>query len=234
MTQHGFLPHSAHWGAFLAQWRDGKLQVRPHPGDPDPNPLINNFPDALQHRARVTMPAVRRGWLERGPGPDPKRGGDDFVTMPWPQVLDLLARELQRVKNAHGPAAIFGGSYGWSSAGRFHHTQSQVHRFLNTVLGGYVRSVNSYSAGCAEVLLPHVFGSYEKAVRRNVTWEQVVGHTDVVLAFGGMALKNSRVAGGGVSRHIERDAMRRAAERGCRFVCVSPLRSDLPLSLIHI
>ncbi|ROZ76714.1 Asp-tRNA(Asn)/Glu-tRNA(Gln) amidotransferase GatCAB subunit C [Ramlibacter sp. WS9] len=202
--------------------------MRPHPGDPDPNPLIDNFPDALQHRARVAMPAVRRGWLERGPGPDSKRGRDEFVPMAWPQVLDLLARELQRVKSEHGPAAVFGGSYGWSSAGRFHHTQSQVHRFLNTVLGGYVRSVNSYSAGCAEVLLPYVFGSYEKVVRRNVTWEQVVDHTDVVLAFGGMALKNSRVAGGGVSRHIERDSMRRAAERGCRFVCVSPLRSDLP------
>ena len=51
-----------------------------------------------------------------------------------------------------------GGSYGWSSAGRFHHAQSQVHRFLNTAFGGYVRSVNSYSAGASAVILPHVDG----------------------------------------------------------------------------
>jgi len=49
-----------------------------------------------------------------------------------------------------------------------------------------------------------------------------------VLAFGGMALKNSRVASGGISRHVERDSMRAAAARGCRFVSISPLKSDLP------
>jgi biotin/methionine sulfoxide reductase len=43
-----------------------------------------------------------------------------------------------------------------------------------------------------------------------------------------MALKNSRVASGGVSRHVERDAMRAAAARGCRFVSISPLKGDLP------
>lgn len=43
MTSPTLHPHSAHWGAFFAGWVDGRLQVRPHPGDPDPNPLINTF-----------------------------------------------------------------------------------------------------------------------------------------------------------------------------------------------
>jgi biotin/methionine sulfoxide reductase len=224
----GLLPHSSHWGAFSARWADDRLTVRPHPSDPDPNPIIENFPTALRHRARVLRPVVRRGWLERGPGPDQKRGADDFVAVPWDEVLDRLAAELRRVEQQHGAGAIFGGSYGWSSAGRFHHAQSQVHRFLNTVLGGYVRSVNTYSAGASGVILPHVMGTMEQAARRNVTWEQIVEHTEVVLAFGGMALKNTRVASGGISRHIERDSMRAAAARGCRFVNISPLRGDLP------
>lgn len=221
-------PHSAHWGVFSAGWKDGALVVRPHPGDPDPNPLIENFTTAIHHRARVTTPMVRRGWLERGPGPDARRGEDGFVPMAWDEVLDRLATELRRVQREHGCEAIFGGSYGWSSAGRFHHAQSQVHRFLNTTLGGYVRSVNSYSAGASGPMLPHVIGTMEEVARRNVTWEQIVEHTDVVLAFGGMALKNSRVASGGISRHVERDSMRAAAARGCRFVSISPLKSDLP------
>jgi biotin/methionine sulfoxide reductase len=224
----GLQTHSAHWGVFRAAWRDGTLTVRPHPGDPDPNPLIDNATTALRHRARVTRPMVRHGWLEQGPGPDARRGRDEFVPMAWDEVLDRLAAELRRVKEAHGPEAVFGGSYGWSSAGRFHHAQSQVHRFLNTVLGGYVRSVNSYSAGASGVILPHVMGTMEQVARRNVTWEQIVEHSEVVLAFGGMALKNSRVASGGISKHVERDAMRAAAARGCRFVCISPLRGDLP------
>ena len=221
-------PHSAHWGVFSASWQDGVLTVRPHPSDPDPNPLIDNFTNALRHPVRVTTPMVRRGWLENGPGPDSRRGSDTFVPMPWEDVLDRLAAELVRVKEQHGANAVFGGSYGWSSAGRFHHAQSQVHRFLNTSLGGYVRSVNSYSAGASAVILPHILGSMDDVARRNVTWEQIVEHSDVVLAFGGMALKNSRVASGGISRHIERESMRQAAARGCRFISVSPLRTDLP------
>ncbi len=224
----GFRPHSAHWGVFSAGWRDGRLVVRPHPGDPDPNALLQNFPEALRHPVRVARPMVRRGWLERGPEPDDRRGRDEFVPLEWDRALDLLAAELARVRDAHGAKAIFGGSYGWSSAGRFHHAQSQVHRFLNTALGGYVRSVNSYSAGASAVILPHVLGPFEAVSRRNVTWDQVAEHSEVVITFGGMALKNNMVASGGISRHIERGAMRAARARGAAFILVSPLRADLP------
>ncbi len=222
------LPHSSHWGTFSAFWQDGRLVVRPHPGDPDPSPLLQNFPDSLRHPARIARPMVRRGWLENRRGPDPRRGSDTFVAMEWDAALDLLAAELGRVRDCYGPGAIFGGSYGWASAGRFHHAQSQVHRFLNTVLGGFVRSVNSYSAGASAVILPHILGPFEAVTRRNVTWEQVVAHTDTLVAFGGMAMKNNAVGSGGVSRHVERGAMRAAHESGTHFVLVSPLRSDLP------
>src|SRR6185437_4604372 len=223
-----FRPHTSHWGVFSARWSKGRLEVRPHPDDPDPNRIIENFPGALCHRARVAQPMVRRGWLERGPGPDDRRGRDEFVPLPWDKALDLLGAELRRVRDTHGPGAVFGGSYGWASAGRFHHAQSQIHRFLNVALGGYVKSVNSYSSGAASVIVPHVLGDYVNLTMHNVTWEQVADHTEIVLAFGGMALKNSMVAGGSVSRHVERGAMARAAERGCNFVLVSPLRADLP------
>ena len=224
-------PHSAHWGVFSASWRDGRLAVRPHPGDPDPNQLIQNFPSALRHSARIAQPFVRRGWLQRGPGADVRRGRDEFVPVTWDRVLDLLAAELTRVRDKHGLAAIFGGSYGWASAGRFHHAQSQLHRFLNTALGGYVRSVNSYSSGASEVILPHILGPLASITYRNVTWEQVVAHSDVVVAFGGMALKNSASAYNGTSRHIERGAMHAAHERGARFVLVSPMRDDFPANV---
>ncbi len=224
----GFLPHTSHWGVFSARFRDGALDVRPYRGDPDPNRVIDNFPAALRHRARIAQPMVRRGWLERGPGPDRRRGRDEFVPMEWDAVLDLLAAELRRVEGSVGARGIFGGSYGWSSAGRFHHAQSQVHRFLNTAMGGYVRSVNSYSSGASSVLMPHIIGNYDDVVKRNVSWEQLAEHSEIVIAFGGMALKNSMVAGGGVSEHVERGAMARAAARGCRFVLVGPLQADLP------
>lgn len=224
----GFRPHSSHWGVFSARMVDGQLEVKPHPDDPDPNGIIDNFPASLNHQARIAQPMVRRGWLEDGPGPDDRRGRDEFVAVSWETALDLLAAELRRVRDGAGPGAIFGGSYGWASAGRFHHAQSQIHRFLNIACGGYVGSVTSYSSGASQVLIPHIMGDYEGLTKRNVTWDQVAEHTDIVLAFGGMALKNAMVAGGGVSRHVERGAMQRAAERGCEFVLASPLRADLP------
>ena len=223
-----YRPHSSHWGAFSAA-RDGDgLLVRPHPADPDSSPMLANFTDTLRHRARVARPMVRRGWLERGPGPDAARGRDAFVAVAWDEVLDRLAAELTRVRDAHGAGAVFGGSYGWSSAGRFHHAQSQVHRFLNTTLGGYVRSVGSYSAGASTFLLPHILGPFTAVTRGGVTWEQIGAHTDTVVAFGGLPLRNMAVASGGVTRHIERAAIQAAASRGCRFVNISPLRADMP------
>jgi biotin/methionine sulfoxide reductase len=175
---------------------------------------------------------VRKSWLDgKAQGTRDFARDDfshDFVERSWDEVTSLLAADLARIRGDYGAGSVFGGSYGWSSAGRFHHAQSQVHRFLNMAFGGYVRSVNTYSAGASAVILPHIMGGYENHSRRNVSWDQIAEHTDIVLAFGGMALKNSAVASGGISRHIERDAMTRAAARGATFFCISPLRDDLP------
>jgi biotin/methionine sulfoxide reductase len=219
--------HSAHWGAFSARWNGEELAVAAYPGDPSPSPILGNFSTALRHKARILRPMVRKSWLDKTQ-PHQRTLDDPFVELPWGETLDLLAAELSRVHKNYGASAIYGGSYGWSSAGRFHHAQSQVHRFLNVAFGGYVRSVNSYSAGASAVILPHILGPYEAVSRRNVTWDQISEHTELVLAFGGMALKNSMVASGGISRHIERDAMRKAAQPGTIFHCISPLRDDLP------
>src|ERR1700760_2553922 len=149
------LPHFAHWGALSVTVEDGEVTgVHPHPDDPAPSPLHENFRDGLRS-GRVARPSIRTGWLEHGPGPDARRGVDRYVEVEWDTALDLAATELARVRDQHGNQAIFGGSYGWASAGRFHHSQSQLHRFLNC-LGGYTFSVNSYSTGCSETLVPHL------------------------------------------------------------------------------
>jgi biotin/methionine sulfoxide reductase len=91
---------------------------------------------------------VRKSYLEGGPGTArEKRGAEPFVQVRWDAALDLIARELARVKREHGNGSIFAGSYGWSSAGRFHHAQSQVHRFMNAI-GGYVAHVGTYARCC--------------------------------------------------------------------------------------
>ena len=224
------LPHSAHWGAFSVLVRDRELEILPHRHDPAPSALLGNIRASVSHKARVKQPMIRRGWLEDGPGPNHLRGVDEFVPVPWPEALDRVAAELDRVYTAHGPRAVFGGSYGWASAGRFHDAQHQLHRFLN-LAGGYVRSVNSYSSGAASVLLPHVIGPQAIVAGNNVSWDEMVAHSTLVLAFGGMALKNNDVGGGGTSQHIAKDRLTAARRRGVEFHLISPLRDDLPADL---
>jgi biotin/methionine sulfoxide reductase len=74
-------------------------------------------------------------------------GRDSFVEIDWQTALDLVAGELDRVRTDYGNQAIFAGCYGWASAGRFHHAQSQIHRFLNCI-GGYTKSVNTLQFCC--------------------------------------------------------------------------------------
>ncbi len=220
-------PHSSHWGAFSVLVQDRDIEVVPHPGDSDPSALLGNIPASVSHPARIARPMIRRGWLERGPGPDERRGRDEFVPVSWAEALDRTAAELRRVYDAHGPRAVYGGSYGWASAGRFHHAQSQLHRFLNFA-GGYVRSVNSYSSGAAAVILPHIIGPQAAVAGNNVSWAELVRESALVLAFGGMALKNNDVGGGGTSQHIARDNLAEARLRGVEFHLIGPLCDDLP------
>ena len=133
------LPHLSHWGAFSVTVDDDRITGVSRPsGRRRPVAAARQLPRRRSSGpARVARPAVRRGWLEHGPGPDERRGDDDFVEV----ELGRGARPRGR-RAAHGCAAehgnesIFGGSYGWASAGRFHHAQSQLHRFLNCI-GGY-------------------------------------------------------------------------------------------------
>jgi len=222
------LPHLSHWGAFRVTVEDDRIvDVDGHPDDPAPSPLLANYRDGIRHPARVARPAVRRGWLEHGPNPDSRRGADDFVEVGWDEALHLAGSELRRVCDVAGNEAIFGGSYGWASAGRFHHAQSQLHRFLNCI-GGYTASVNSYSLGASEVILPHVVGGAGDVLRKATTWKAILDHTELVVAFGGMNLKNAWVSPGGVTRHTLPASLEAAGRRGLAFELFSPLRSDLP------
>ncbi len=133
---------------------------------------------------------------------------------------------MERVRGAYGNGAIFGGSYGWASAGRFHHAQSQVHRFLNCI-GGYTRSVNTYSTGAAEVLVPHVLGDTRGLNVAHTTWPVIEANTRLIVMFGGAPERNAQVNSGGISRHVLRDSLRAARSNGCEIVSISPIRDDV-------
>ncbi|WP_245154324.1 molybdopterin-dependent oxidoreductase [Rhodococcus sp. 1R11] len=219
--------HMGHWGMFRAD-SDGRdvTAIHPQATDSNPSPVLGNLVGSVTHRSRVTSPAVRRGWLENGPGPTDSRGSDEFVDVSWDELTDLLSRELRRVVDTFGNSAIYGGSYGWASAGRFHHAQSQVHRFLNCI-GGYTRSVHSYSLGATGVIMPHVLGAHWKMFSRSTSWSVIAEHTELLVAFGGVPVKNTGINHGGTSDHPTVGSLDAMRARGGRIVTVGPLRNDM-------
>ncbi|HVV08363.1 molybdopterin-dependent oxidoreductase [Amycolatopsis sp.] len=220
---------SAHWGTYRVEASaDGREIVAAHSDDPDAAPAIGNVAGAHRHRSRVARPSVRRRWLENGPGPDTGRGAPagEYVEVGWDTALDLASRELERIRSSAGNQAIFGGSYGWGSAGRLHHAQSQLHRFLNT-LGGYTRSVNDYSRGASMVLLPHLIGAPAMLGLRYkpVSWHDIAEHTDLLVSFGGLRRSNTWVVPGGHARHVG-SGLARKMGRSTEVVSVSAQRDD--------
>ena len=222
-------PFSTHWGTYFAEVQDGKLQgVRDYSDDPDPAVIGPGIVDMVEHPTRIRQPMVRKGYLDEGPEGDRSgRGREPFVAISWDEAFDLAAAELNRVRTQHGNESIFGGSYGWASAGRFHHAQSHVHRFLNCI-GGYTASISNYSYAAANAITPHIVGPMRSVILDTATsWPVIAEHSELVVAFGGLARKNAQVTSGGVGRHVLAESLRAASANGCHFVNVSPLATDI-------
>ena len=147
--------------------------------------------------------------------------------MPWDEALDMAAQEIARVIAERGNTSIFAGSYGWASAGRFHHAQSQLHRFINLV-GGSTRAMNSYSTAAAQVILPHVVAPWHQMELEQTSWQDIAGDTQLMVAFGGLPLRNTQVAYGGITEHQSGPGLAAAIDAGVAFVNVSPVKQDMP------
>ncbi len=224
-----------HWGTMRVAVRDGRVvSVDPYEGDSDPAAMVASMADTIEGPQRIRQPHARKGWLEAvRDGRDPAdragaaRGADGFVPITWEEAFELAAREVERVRAAHGNEAIYAGSYGWASAGRFHHAQSQIHRFY-ALAGGYVRSVNAYSYAAAEVILPHVIASLRDLTAGSTSWASIAEHAELVVAFGGLPLKNAQNNSGGLAKHTTREWLERCHGNGVEFVSVAPLADDTP------
>lgn len=219
--------HCSHWGAYTVCVDDGRIVgVEPFEHDPAPSPIIHSVRHWLDSSQRVPHPMVRRSWLRRR-GPGERRPDEDFVAVGWDEALSLVSAEITRVREQHGNAAIFAGSYGWTSSGRFHHAASQLKRLLNLV-GGYTGHVDTYSTAAGPAILRHVLGDADACNGGSSTLDGVAEHVQTVVVFGALSPRTAQIEAGGLALHTLEQHLRRMVERGVRFVLVSPLRDDLP------
>ena len=118
-TSNRFVRTASHWGAYWAEVTDGRVVgVKPFERDDHPSPLLQSIPDVVHGENRVDRPYVREGFLKHGKDSDRSgRGVEPFVPVEWETALDLAASEIKRVREEHGNASIYAGSFGWASAG---------------------------------------------------------------------------------------------------------------------
>ncbi|MEM1065609.1 MAG: molybdopterin-dependent oxidoreductase, partial [Pseudomonadota bacterium] len=218
-----------HWGAFEAEVIDGRfVAATPWPGSGAPPEMIGALPELVYSETRILQPHIRRSWLNKGHRAGGEgRGAEDMVPVDWNTALDLVADDIARVRDQHGHSALFAGSYGWSSAGRFHHARSQIRRFYGA-LGGFADQTGNYSWGAAEVILEEVLGSSDAVRGAATAWASIIEKTDTFVAFGGLNPKNWKVTSGGAGHHHMPDHVRAAADRGTHFVVISPFADDIP------
>lgn len=219
---------SFHWGTYRIELENGQpVELTPFEDDPAPSPIRSAILDTRTGPCRIAQPMVRRSYLEKSVNADRAlRGHEAFVPVSWETALDLVAGELGRVRDNFGHEAIYAGSYGWASAGRFHHAQSQLRRFMN-LFGGCTTARDSYSYAAAEVILPHIVGPMAKLIETHTSWQSIAEAGRLVVAFGGMALRNSQMNAGGAGRHSQSEGMRAAKAVGVKFINIGPCNSDV-------
>ena len=224
-----YFPTATQWGTYGAEVKNGRLKrLNDYSNDPAPSIIGAGMVDAIDDEARIRRPMVRKSFLEKGPNSNKsERGSEPFVPVPWETALDLAASEIDRVRRQNGNKSIFASSYGWASSGRFHHAQSQIHRFMN-LAGGYVRHKNSYSHAAAEVTLKHIVAEMKDIIHAQATdWPSIASDCELFIAFGGLPAKNAQVNLGGVGRHTLHEGMQSCYDAGVEFVNISPLKTDI-------
>ena len=218
---------STHWGTYeTSKNNQNNIKINKWSKDPNPSDFGLGFLDAATSDLRINQPHIRKEWLKDRHNKKNLRGLDEFVPVSWEEAIDLTASELQNVKKEFGNSSIYAGSYGWASAGRFHHAKSQLNRFFN-LFGGFSSSFQSYSYAAAQTLLPHIVGHdlYSFLDEHN-TWNTLEKKCDLILMFGGMPLKNSQVSAGGVGKHTTEKELRKCVNAGTKFINISPNASD--------
>ena len=220
---------STHWGNYHVGTENGRLiSVNGSDNDENSSPIGQSLLSMMDENSRISQPMIREGFLNTERQSDgTKRGQERFVKVSWDTAFQLAAKALSEVKENYGNEAIFGGSYGWSSAGRFHHAQSQVHRFLNK-FGGYVSSRDTYSVGAGFRILPYTLGiDASLSVYQAVQVKEMIGHAKLMVCFGGLSMKNTQVDGGGIGNHSALGDLQRLNESNIECVNVSPIREDM-------
>ena len=189
-----------------------RIEGDDRPGDTVADPQLRACVRGRAYRHRQDHPDRLRYPMKRVG----KRGEGKFERISWDEAAGLVAREILRIRNEYGNAALYVpyGTGGYSQlTGR-----RTAERLLNLV-GGSLGFYNSYSWACISAATPTVYGTPITGNQRQ-DWL----NTKYFLMWGW----NPAEARDGTNTEY---FVRLARERGARTVCVDPRMTPSVVSL---
>ncbi len=193
-----------------AHVRDGrivKISTDPRKWTPEVPPLhacVRGFGQAerVNHPDRVRHPLRRTG----------PRGAGEFERISWDEALDEVARQLTRVRDTYGPAAILDCSR-TGSLSMLHNSRTIVQRMLSR-FGGCTELWSNISAEAEVFSVRMTFGAkadYKSAGREPVDYV----NSPLIVMWGWSPADGT--FGTGTHQYLKL-----AKKQGTRIVCVDP------------
>ncbi len=183
-----------------------RIETDDRPGDHISDPQLRAcirgraYRRRQSHPDRLTHPLKRTG----------KRGEGQFERIGWDEALDIMARELLRVKEKYGNSSIL-VPYGTGSYNQTNGRQT-ASRLMN-LFGGSLGFYNSYSWACISKATPYVYGT---SVTGNQRQDWV--NSKYIIMWG---WNPAEMRDGTNSEYF----LKKARENGARIVCIDPRMS---------
>ena len=217
---------AAHWGALKISVKNGKIVKSGNAFDGMVyNPLQSVTADLVDGKRtnRIKAPMVRKSYLEKKANNRELRGADEWVEVSYEQAIKLVADEVARVRKEKGANGIYGGSYGWKSSGNLHNARTLLHRYL-TMGGGFVGGLGDYSAGAAQVIMPHVMGTLE-TYEQQTSWPLIMQHSKVVVIWGANPMDTLRIAWSS-NDGVGLEYFTKLKNSGKKIIIIDPIKSN--------
>lgn len=217
--------NASHWGVYRVHVKGGKIErLEPVEFDKAPSLQLQALAQQPYNAARIRYPMVRKSYLEKGYKAGGKgRGSEPFVRVTWDKALELVASELKRVREKYGPVSIYGGSYGWMSAGNLGSARNLMQRVLN-LNGGFTGHYGDYSTGCAQVILPYVIGS-NGVYEQQTAWEVLAEKCELLVMWGADPTVTNDIDWV-TTIHENAEGMEMVKKAGVPVIAINPLKPD--------
>jgi molybdopterin guanine dinucleotide-containing S/N-oxide reductase-like protein len=169
---------------------------------------------------RILYPMVREDWKPGGGGDRSTRGVPRYRRVSWDEALDLVAGELQRVKDDFGNEAILAQSIaGWQTAGNLNSKNSQQARFIN-LFGGSTNLVGNKSYACWQWAAPYSIGQIYPAD----SMQDSLDNTNTFIFWSSDPMNLLKVRAVGYKRI--RDWVVAMKRKGVRIITIDPVFTE--------